>query len=124
MLSDIAERFFPECGHIRELLRVGFAVLAVAGEVRPALNREDRELLIEVIEEPTVLIKQVIERLFREPADAGLKSQLRVPPADVHRVELDAAASADVIESAFFADKTPLAEKPLMKEQKTARGGF
>ena len=118
VLPDVAERLLFQLRDAGKTPALGHAPLPVTGKERPVLSGPDGELLIRIIHQKPVPVEQVIQHLLPETFYTGLKGQLGILPADIHRVILDAAGLTDILISAVFTDKAVFPEQPLPKQDK------
>lgn len=98
------------------------AALPEARKVRPVLRREDREVLVEVVDQAPVAVEQVLQHVLAvAPARADREAQVRAAATDVHRVKLQAARLAHVLQRALLAAEAMPADQAVLCQQEPLR---
>ena len=118
MLSNIIDRFFFKFWNPQKGLAVFAASLAVTGKVRPVLARPDSQFLVAVINQQTILIEKICQRLFLESFYPGLQGKFGIFTAYIDRIILDAASASDILIGTVLSDETVFAQKTLFTEDK------
>ena len=97
------------------------AALPEARKVRPVLRREDREVLVEVVDQAPVAVEQVLQHVLAVALHARQQAQVRVAAADVHRVKLHAARLAHVLQRALLPAEAMPADQAVLCQQEPPR---
>lgn len=74
-----------------------------AAEVGPVLHRVDGHDLVQPVQQPALLVEQVVEHVRAEVSHARLQDEFRAGAGHIERIELDAVDAADVLERAVLA---------------------
>ena len=97
------------------------AALPEARKVRPVLRREDREVLVEVVDQAPVAVEQVLQHVLAVALHARQEAQVRAAATDVHRVKLHAAGLAHVLQRALLPAEAMPADQAVLRQQEPPR---
>ena len=90
------------------------ASIPIGREIRPVFRWPNRQLFICIIHQLSVCIQKFLKHRFFESFYTGLQSQLRVFPAHINGIKLNAASLANIIICSVFSHEAVCSYQSLL----------